>query len=117
MNNEDQYKKAKRLVELTGVGRNYISGSRLEAPPEDSEADRQKTLIEQQIELRAKHMVPEQLDALLDFYSSEMGQSILKAQERIRLETSKLRESLVANTNSGSFGIKTTNSSNGKGDV
>jgi hypothetical protein len=117
MNNEDQYKKARRLVELTGVGRNYISGSSLEVPPEGPEAERQKIMIDHQIELRAKHMSPEQLNALLEFYSGEMGQSILEAQERIRLETSKFRGSLVTNTNSGSFGISTNSRSNGKGDT
>jgi hypothetical protein len=117
MNNEDQYKKARRLVELTGIGRNYISGSRLEVPPEGPETERQKIMIDHQIELRAKHMSPEQLNALLEFYSGEMGQSILEVQEHIRLETSKFRASLVTNSNSGSFGISTNSRSNGKGDT
>ncbi len=117
MNNEDQYKKAERLVELTGVGRNYISGSRRETPSETHEADRQRMMMEHQIELRAKHMSPEQLDALLEFYSGEMGKSILEAQERIRQETSKFHASLVTNSSSGSFGISTKNRNNGKDDT
>ena len=117
MNSDDQYKKAKRLVELTGVGRNYISGSRLEIPPEGPEADRQRMMLELQIELRAKHMSPQQLDALLEFYTGEMGQSILEAQELIRLETSKFRASLLANTNSGGFGVSLNSGSNNKDDT
>ncbi len=117
MNSEDQYKKAKRLVELTEVGRNYIGGSRFEMPAESPEADRQKKMIEHQIALRAKLMSPEQLDALLEFYSSEMGQSILEAQERIRLETSKFHASLVTNSSSGSFEVSIKNRRNGKSDT
>lgn len=40
----------------------------------------------QQIELRMKHFEPEQVQALLDFYDSEMGASILESQAKIDRE-------------------------------
>lgn len=104
MNNEEKYNKAKRLVELIGIGRSYIGGARKESPPESPRGTHEEFLVELQVKLRAKHMSNEQLDALLDFYSSDMGRSILEAQERIRKETGVTLASLTNNSGSKAAG-------------
>jgi len=43
----------------------------------------------QQIELRMKHFEPGQVQALLDFYDSEMGASILESQAKIDRELAR----------------------------
>ena len=103
MNSEETYKKAKLLVELIGIGRGYIRGSRKETSQDDPNWAHEAFMVELQIKLRAKHMSNDQLDALLDFYTSDMGKSILEAQERIRKETSEAMATLTSN--SGSKGV------------
>ena len=104
MNNEETYNKAKRLVELIGIGRSYIGGSSKESPPDSPRGAHEEFLVDHQIKLRAKHMSNEQLDALLDFYTNDMGRSILEAQERIRKETSETRASLTHDSGSKAVG-------------
>jgi len=38
---------------------------------------------QEQIELYIKHYEPEQLQALLDFYGTDIGKSILQSQSRV----------------------------------
>ena len=104
MTNNDKIEKAKRLVHLTGVGRSFIRGKVQERSHDDPRSAHEKNLKDMQIELRAKHMSSEQLDALLDFYSSDMGKSILDAQERIRVEASDRLASLVENSSTKPVG-------------
>lgn len=113
MSNNELYEKAKRLVELTGVGRGYTRGSRFSMSPNDPRGKHEEMLVDLQIKLRAKHMTSAQLDALLEFYASEMGHSILEAQERIRKETSETLASLVEN--SSSKGVLVPNPGNNSG--
>lgn len=42
-----------------------------------------KRFYEEQIALRVKHFSEDQLQALLDFYSSAMGKSILESQNKM----------------------------------
>lgn len=100
MSNERLHDKARKLVELTGAGRSLNNNASKQNPEGDPRAKHESMLIEMQIELRAKHMSAAQLDALLGFYTSEMGQSILAAQERIRAETSERMAALVVNSSS-----------------
>ena len=103
MNNEETYDKAKRLVELIGIGRSYIDGPGKEGSPASPRGTHEDFIVDLQVKLRAKHMSNDQLDALLDFYTSEMGKSILQAQERIRKETSEMLTSKM--DNSGTKGV------------
>lgn len=81
--------KSERLVELTDSG---ISRRRFDSSIPAEHRDLRRTLEEDsrklQIELRAKHYSEEQLDALLGFYESEIGTTILHANKRIREEFS-----------------------------
>ena len=100
MNNDETFEKAKRLIELIGIGRSYIGTSRKDESPDSPLGERERFLVDLQIKLRAKHMTHDQLDALLNFYTSDMGRSILDAQEQIRKETSETLASLVENSSS-----------------
>jgi hypothetical protein len=76
--------KAKKLAELMETGQ-QMDDNRHSAPPK--QGDYQKSFEERsrdyQAELRAKHMTEEQLDALIEFYESDMGVSIIRAGARI----------------------------------
>lgn len=50
---------------------------------EEQIAELRGQYYDQQIALREKHFSERQLRALLEFYSSEIGQSILKSQEEM----------------------------------
>lgn len=103
MSSAGKLEKAKRLVELTGVGRGIATRRSLsvDEPVDGPRSVLEAQTIEMQIELRAKYMTEEQLDALLEFYGSDMGRSILEAQKRIQVETSKLIVRRMNNTNTG----------------
>jgi len=89
MANLNKLEKAEKLVELTG---SVISRRKFDSSTPKKHVDLRRALEEDsrelQIELRTKHYSEEQLDALLDFYESEIGKSILQANERIRVEFS-----------------------------
>ena len=95
MSNDDRFEQAKRLAELTDGGRGYIRGSRTSVTPGSPRGKHEAKMAELHIELRAKHMTSDQLDALLSFYASDMGKSILDAQERIREEMSSVLASTM----------------------
>ena len=95
MNNKERYDKAKRLDELTGSGKGYIRGSGIDVPADSPRAKHEAMVKEFHIEARAKYMTSDQLDALLNFYSSDMGKSILEAQEQIKKEMSRTLAALI----------------------
>ena len=75
-----------RLVDLTvrnPVG--AISGNPTDIDMEMHEQIRQRAR-QQQIDVRLKHFTTEQVRALLDFYESDMGRSIIESEKRIAEE-------------------------------
>ena len=87
MSLEDRIEKAKELAKLTGVGKRFEIGKDSNSGnPSDFRGILEEKSLKIHIELRAKHMTEKQLDAFLEFYKSEMGASILVAQEAIQNE-------------------------------
>lgn len=96
MHTEEEQKRelAKKLVELTVSDPKFFGG--------DVDKDKKKAICEQfreeQIKLRIKHFDLKQLTALIDFYSTDMGASILISQRNIsediglRLETGSIED-------------------------
>jgi len=85
-----------KLVELTvrdPVGNIFGNPSDLDIEMHDKLRMR---FHEQQIEIRLKHFTTEQLEALLEFHESNMGKSILEAQNRISEEFSSSIELVSA---------------------
>jgi hypothetical protein len=65
---------------------------------------------EQQIQLHLKHFETNQLAALLDFYSSEMGASILASQRRVSgelAENTKIKSGTVKRDGPGNMEFDT----------
>lgn len=79
-------RKAKELVELTGSGKRMDMRTPLSEEFRIGREEQERKLIDLNVELRAKHMSEEQLVALLDFYKSDMGRSILEANRIIGVE-------------------------------
>ena len=79
-NKEDLVEKLVELTVRDPVG--AISGTPSELDKEMHEKLR-KRFKEEQINVRLKHFTLDQVNALLDFYTNEMGRSILESQERI----------------------------------
>ena len=76
----------KKLVELTirdPVA--AISGNPSELDKKMNEKLRSR-IREEQINVRIKHFTLDQINALLDFYATEMGQSIIESEKRISKE-------------------------------
>jgi len=98
-------KKAERLFELTDIG--YFPPSRPNAPAKMQEI--RETLRngyrDIRIKLFAEHYSEDQLDALLNFYESELGRSILKARVDIensfKIEMSKFMQRLDPDDDGG----------------
>ena len=76
-------KLAEDVVDLTVMNRVRSSAS-LNGIPDPETAEKMRLRMRQeQIELYIKHYEPEQLQALLDFYSTDIGKSILESQCRV----------------------------------
>lgn len=87
MSLEDRIEKARELAQLTGAGKRASFGKNSSSgKPDDLKKVLEEKSLSIHIGLRAKHMIEKQLDALLEFYKSEMGASILVAQEAIKIE-------------------------------
>lgn len=86
MNKVDTDKKrelAEKVVDLTVMNRIRSSATLNGSPdPEMAERSRQR-MRQEQIELYIKHYEPEQFLALLDFYSTDIGKSILESQRKV----------------------------------
>lgn len=102
-----------RLVELTV--RDVMSDSDMSTSigKELKNRMRQK-ILQEQVELRLKHFELEQIEALLDFYSTDIGKSILKSQSNIDQELSArisivshdTHQEIVEDVQSGKLQIK-----------
>ncbi|MDT8427466.1 MAG: DUF2059 domain-containing protein [Pseudomonadales bacterium] len=90
MSYENKLKKAREIVELIGAGKPAGFGKAPSREFADIQKRRNQQLFDLQVELRAKYMSDEQLDALLKFYKSEMGISIIKTNEIINSEFREL---------------------------
>lgn len=87
MSLEDRLAKAKKLAELMDMYReNYPMNPSVDPKKLDFKKSFEEKSKEYHIELRAKHMTDEQLDALIGFYETEMGTSIIKSGARITKE-------------------------------
>lgn len=79
---------AEKVVDLTVMNR-VRSFANLNGVPDAEMAENLRSRMrQQQTELYLKHFEPEQLRALLDFYSTEIGQSILESQKKVSEEIS-----------------------------
>lgn len=93
MSDQEKLRKAAKLVSLIRIEKAELLCLALGAIPRgkryepvcSAEGD-DSWEIQLQARLRAKHMNLEQLDALLEFYQSEMGASILAAQQEVMRE-------------------------------
>lgn len=85
MNPDEKRKLVERLVALTMPELVCDAKSVAEETVEFASRLREK-LLQKQIELHIKHLEPEQIQALLDFYDTDMGASILKSQAKIEEE-------------------------------
>ena len=87
MSFEERLIKSRRLAELKEEGRHSIFQKGAKEPVDvDLRNSLEKKSKEFQIELRAKHMTEGQLNALLEFYESDMGISIVKSGQEITKE-------------------------------
>lgn len=74
---------AEKVVDLTVMNR-VRSFANLNGVPDADMAEKLRLRMRQeQIELYIKHFEPEQLLALLNFYNTEIGQSILESQKNV----------------------------------
>ncbi|MEX0901977.1 MAG: DUF2059 domain-containing protein [Pseudohongiellaceae bacterium] len=101
---ENMKDKAEKLFELTDKGR--FPPTMPNAPPKIQEmrnvlSDGYRDL---RIKLFAEYYSEEQMDALLDFYESDLGRSILKAQGAIEEQFEKEMSEYVQKLNRGEDG-------------
>ena len=83
MDTERIRKLAEEVVDLTVMNRVRYSAN-LNGAPDPVMAEKMRLRIRQeQIALYIKHYEPAQLQALLDFYSTDIGKSILDSQRRV----------------------------------
>jgi len=94
MNADEKRKLVEELVALTAGDpvRKHPPGAA--GLKEIDEKIRQR-MREQQINIRLKHFSPEQIVALLDFYATKMGKSILSSQGRISDEIASAMQLVV----------------------
>ncbi len=97
---------AEKVVDLTVMNRIRTSATMNGVPdPEMAEKHRLR-MREEQTELYLKHYEPEQFVALLDFYNTNIGKSILESQKKVsddmasgmRLVSGEVREGSTGNT-------------------
>jgi hypothetical protein len=110
---ESKTSKAKKLFELTYRSADDFPPIRPNAPDqlrEQIESIRAQT-HSLRVKLMEKHYSDSQLDALINFYDSEMGKSILESREHISREykeqMSKILNSPMANSK-GNLGVIVT---------
>jgi len=82
MSGDQKRELAEKVVDQTVMHRMKITSDSNGSNPQLTEKFRSQ-MREQQIDLYCKHFEIEQLQALLDFYSTEMGKSILESQKRL----------------------------------
>lgn len=100
MSDEEKRKLAEKVVDLTVMNRAKAFASDSNGPNAEMTEKLRLRMREEQTVLYIKHYETEQLMALLDFYSTETGKSILASQERlsndmasgIRLVSEEVRE-------------------------
>lgn len=79
MDTESKRELAEKVVDLTVMNR-VRSFASMNGVPDPAMAEKMRLRMRQeQTELYIKHFEPEQLFALLDFYSTELGKSILES--------------------------------------
>ena len=79
----DKRKFVEQVVDLIVMSRNRSTASDLNGPNLEMTQKLRSKLREEEIALHMKHYESEHLVALLDFYNTEMGESILSAQIRM----------------------------------
>ncbi len=85
MQPDEKKKLIEKLVDLTVT--DTLSESDMSTSIGHALASRMRERIRQeQVDIRLRHLEPEQISALLDFYSTAMGKSILESQSRIDRE-------------------------------
>ncbi|MDO8289177.1 MAG: DUF2059 domain-containing protein [Parvibaculum sp.] len=120
MSYNDKLQKAKELIELTGTGKRMDSGLPRSEQLKALRQEQECRLLDLNIELLAKHMSEEQLDVLLNFYKSDMGQSILEANKAISAEfRDRFNQTMSFSTPSdnGAFWIASSSDNAGKRDT
>jgi len=83
VNAEEKRNLAERVVDLTVMNRAIAIASDSNGPNADMTKKLRFRMREEQTVLYIKHYETEQLMALLDFYNTEIGKSILASQERL----------------------------------
>ena len=87
MSLQERLEKARKLAEIMGKGREPdYKNSSLDPNENGSRKSLEERSRNYQIELRAKHMTTAQLDALIEFYESDMGVSIIESGANITQE-------------------------------
>ena len=120
MSYEVKLQKAKELIELTGTGKRNDSGVPRTEQLQALREEQDRRLLGLNIELRVKHMSEEQLDALLDFYKSDMGRSILEANKAISAEfRDRFNQTMSVSSSSqdGTAWIASSSDNDGKRDT
>lgn len=74
---------AEKVVDLTVMSRVRSFANLNGVPDADMTEKLRSRMRQEQTELYIKHFEPEQLLALLDFYNTEIGQSILESQKKV----------------------------------
>ena len=95
---EDKHKLVEELVDLSV--RDVMNSADLSSNLGNEITSRMRGKIRQeQIDLRMKHFEIDQIKALLEFYRTEMGKSILESQSRIEQELAEGISVLSAEVN------------------
>ena len=83
MDSDRKRELAEEVVDLTVMNRVRSSASKNGAPDPDMAEKMRQRMRQQHIELYMKHYNPDQLIALLEFYKTGIGKSILESQKRV----------------------------------
>jgi len=83
MDTREKRKLAEKVVDLTVMNRARATATVNNKPDPEMTEKLKLRMREEQTELYVKHFDSDQLLALLDFYTTEMGKSILESQKRV----------------------------------
>lgn len=100
MTAESKKELAEKVVDLTVMNRVHTFATLNDKPDPATAAKHRARMRDEQVALYIKHYETEQLLALLDFYSTDIGKSILESQKRasddlasgIRLVSGEVKE-------------------------
>jgi len=95
MSEDSKIQKAREITSITEAARRK-SGNDSASVGDEVRQKLQAAQTEISVELFAKHMSEEQLDAMLEFYRSEIGESIMIAQQAISGEYQQILRQKLA---------------------